>query len=254
MISRSLRSLASRGVSLLAVALALTGCGTMVDRLENVGKAPTLSAVDDPTAKPGYRPVSMPMPSPEPVAYAPNSLWSKGSRAFFKDQRARRIGDILTVTVTITDKAKIDNTTGRSRTETDSTSVGGVPGAVIDKVLLPGGMKAANLVDNTTKTAQTGAGSVDRSETLSTNVAALVTQVLPNGNLVIEGRQEVRVNNEIRELIVAGVVRPEDIASDNTIESSKIAEARIAYGGRGQITDVQQARYGTQVMDVLMPF
>ncbi|NLH82398.1 MAG: flagellar basal body L-ring protein FlgH [Phyllobacteriaceae bacterium] len=254
MISRTFRSLARRGVSLLAIALALSGCGNMVDRLENVGKTPTLSAVDDPTSKPGYRPVSMPMPSPEPVAYAPNSLWSKGSRAFFKDQRARRVGDILTVTVTITDKAKIDNTTGRSRTESDSTSVGGVPGAVIDKVLLPSGMSSSNLVDNTTKTSQTGAGSVDRSETLSTNVAALVTQVLPNGNLVIEGRQEVRVNNEIRELIVAGVVRPEDIASDNTIESSKIAEARIAYGGRGQITDVQQARYGTQVMDVLMPF
>ena len=254
MISRPTRPLARRGVSLLVVALTLSGCGNMIDRLENVGKAPNLSAVEDPTAKPGYRPVSMPMPNPEPVAYAPNSLWSKGSRAFFKDQRARRIGDILTVTVTITDKAKIDNTTGRSRTESDSTSVGGVPGAVIDKVLLPSGMTASNLVDNTTKTSQTGAGSVDRSETLSTNVAALVTQVLPNGNLVIEGRQEVRVNNEIRELIVAGVVRPEDIASDNTIESSKIAEARIAYGGRGQITDVQQARYGTQVMDVLMPF
>ena len=242
------------GVPLLAVALALGGCSTTLDRLENVGKSPKLSAVEDPTAQPGYRPVSMPMPSPEPVAYAPNSLWSKGSRAFFKDQRARRIGDILTVTVTITDKAKIANTTGRSRSESDSTSVGGVPGAVIDKVLLPSGMAASNLVDNTTKTSQTGTGSVDRSETLSTNVAALVTQVLPNGNLVIEGRQEVRVNNEIRELIVAGVVRPEDIASDNTIESAKIAEARISYGGRGQITDVQQARYGTQVMDVLMPF
>lgn len=254
MISPLARSLARRGAPLFAVALTLCGCGSMIDRLENVGKAPDLSAVEDPTAKPGYRPVSMPMPSPEPVAYAPNSLWSKGSRAFFKDQRARRIGDILTVTVVITDKAKIDNTTGRSRAETDSTSVGGVPGAIIDKALLPAGMAASNLVDNTTKTSQTGSGSVDRSETLSTNIAALVTQVLPNGNLAIEGRQEVRVNNEIRELIVAGVVRPEDIASDNTIESSKIAEARISYGGRGQITDVQQPRYGTQVMDVLMPF
>lgn len=243
-----------RGSLLLIAAVALAGCSSTIDRLENVGKAPKLAAIDDPTAQPGYRPVSMPMPAPEPAAYAPNSLWSKGSRAFFKDQRARRIGDILTVAVVITDKAKIANETGRSRTESDSTSVGGVPGAVIDKVLLPAGMASSNLVDTSTKTSQTGTGSVDRSETLSTNVAALVTQVLPNGNLVIEGRQEVRVNNEIRELIVAGVVRPEDIASDNTIESAKIAEARISYGGRGQITDVQQARYGTQVMDVLMPF
>jgi flagellar L-ring protein precursor FlgH len=252
--TRSSYSTARRVASLLAVALALSGCANAIDRLENVGKAPKLSAVEDPTAQAGYKPVSMPMPSAEPVAYAPNSLWSKGSRAFFKDQRARRIGDILTVAVIITDKAKIDNSTGRSRTETDSTSVGGLPGALADRLLLPGEAPASNLINNSTKTSQQGNGSVDRSETLSTNVAALVTQVLPNGNLVIEGRQEVRVNNEIRELIVAGVVRPEDIASDNTIESTKIAEARISYGGRGQITDVQQARYGTQVLDVLMPF
>jgi flagellar L-ring protein precursor FlgH len=99
-----------------------------------------------------------------------------------------------------------------------------------------------------------GKGSVNRSEALQTNVAAVVTQVLPNGNLVVDGRQEIRVNFEIRELIVAGIVRPEDIQSDNTIDSSKIAQARIAYGGRGQITDVQQPRYGSQVLDVILPF
>src|SRR5260370_37393276 len=98
-----------------------------------------------------------------------------------------------------------------------------------------------------------GKGTVDRKEALQTNVAAVVTQVLPSGNLVVEGKQEIRVNFEIRELIVAGIVRPEDIQSDNTIDSSKIAQARIAYGGRGQITDVQQPRYGQQVMDVPLP-
>ena len=99
-----------------------------------------------------------------------------------------------------------------------------------------------------------GKGSVQRQESLTTNIAAVVTQLLPNGNMVVEGKQEIRVNFEMRELIVAGIVRPEDIQSDNTIDSSKIAQARIAYGGHGQITDVQQPRYGQQVMDVLLPF
>lgn len=241
---------------LVGVAVALAGCGNTLDRLSNIGKEPKLAAIQDPTASPGYKPVSMPMPAPEPPAYAPASLWSKGSRAFFKDQRAHRIGDILTVQVVITDKAKIANDTTRTRNETDSSSVGGLPGAVADTLLAKTGTSAtaSDLINNTTKTSAEGAGTVDRSETLQTNVAALVTQVLPNGNMVIEGRQEVRVNFEIRELIVAGVVRPEDIGSDNIIDSTKIAEARISYGGRGQITDVQQARYGTQFLDVILPF
>jgi flagellar L-ring protein precursor FlgH len=235
-------------------ALPLAACGNSWDRLGEIGKAPKLSSIDDPTAKPGYKAVSMPMPAPTPPAYAPASLWSQGSRAFFKDQRAHRVGDILTVQVVITDKAKIANDTTRARTETDSTSIGGLPGAAINGVIKHTGANASGLVDNTTKTSSEGNGTVDRSEQLQTNVAALVTQILPNGNMVIEGRQEIRVNFEVRELIVAGVVRPEDIGSDNTIESTKIAEARIAYGGRGQITDVQQSRYGTQFLDVVMPF
>ena len=244
-----------RPVTLVVLAaLPLGACGNSLDRLGEIGQAPKLSSIDDPTAKPGYKAVALPMPTPNPPAYAPASLWSQGSRAFFKDQRAHKVGDILTVQVVITDKAKIANETGRSRTETDSSSVGGLAGAGIDKIIKPTGASASNLVENATKTSSEGAGSVDRSENLQTNVAALVTQVLPNGNMVIEGRQEVRVNFEVRELIVAGVVRPEDIGSDNTIESTKIAEARISYGGRGQITDVQQSRYGTQFLDVVMPF
>jgi flagellar L-ring protein precursor FlgH len=236
------------------VAVVLAGCGSTLDRLSQVGQTPKLSAIENPTAQAGYRPVQMPMPQVQPVAYSPNSLWQSGSRTFFKDQRARNIGDILTVKVGISDKAAFENTTERSRSGSDSVGVTGALGTAIDAIALPSGMAAANLGGDTSATASKGSGSIDRSEKLSTNVAAVVTQLLPNGNLVIEGRQEIRVNFEIRELVVAGVVRPEDIASDNTIESSKIAEARISYGGRGQISDVQQPRTGQQVFDILMPF
>ncbi|HUI97168.1 MAG TPA: flagellar basal body L-ring protein FlgH [Xanthobacteraceae bacterium] len=223
------------------------------DRINKIGEQPTLSSINNPTAQPGYKPVQMPMPAPQPVTYNPNSLWRNGSRAFFKDQRAHQVGDILTVTVNITDKAVIANETQRSRSNTEDSGISDFIGAKTlgnpaNKVL-PGRILTA---DSTMS--NDGKGSVNRQEALQTNVAAVVTQVLPNGNLVVEGKQEIRVNFEMRELVVAGIVRPEDIQSDNTIDSSKIAEARIAYGGHGQITDVQQPRYAHQFLDVVLPF
>jgi len=244
---RQLPSLASVAV----LGYLASGCAAL-ERLRNTGEQPTLSKIDNPTTQAGYKPVQMPMPTPQPATYSPNSLWRSGSRAFFKDQRARQIGDILTVTVNITDKAAIANQTQRSRTNTEDSGVTnffGKNNLPITQQALPGRLLTADSTSSSD-----GKGSVNRQEALQTSVAAVVTQVLPNGNLVVEGKQEIRVNYEIRELIVAGIVRPEDIQSDNTIDSSKIAETRIAYGGRGQITDVQQPRYGQQVMDVILPF
>ena len=238
--------------AMLSLAALAGGCSS-IDRLSQIGEKPKLSEIENPTAQPGYKPVQMPMPKPEQASYNANSLWRNGSRAFFKEQRAARIGDLLTVTVNITDKANIANETQRSRTNKEDSGITDFIGAdtlgAQAKKVLPGRILTA---DSTASS--DGKGSVNRQEALQTNVAAVVTQVLPNGNLVVEGKQEIRVNFEIRELIVAGIVRPEDIQSDNTIDSSKIAQARIAYGGRGQITDVQQPRYGQQVMDVLLPF
>jgi flagellar L-ring protein precursor FlgH len=238
--------------TLLAFVSVASGCSS-IDRLSQIGENPKLSSVDNPTTQPGYKPVQMPMPKPETASYNANSLWRNGSRAFFKDQRAARIGDLLTVTVNITDKANIANETQRSRTAKDDSGItdfigSKTLGATAQKVL-PGRILTADSTSSSD-----GKGSVVRQEALQTNVAAVVTQVLPNGNLVVEGKQEIRVNYEIRELIVAGIVRPEDIQSDNTIDSTKIAQARIAYGGRGQLSDVQQPRYGQQVLDVLLPF
>jgi flagellar L-ring protein precursor FlgH len=246
-----LRSRISSAVVTALAVSAIGGCAYL-DRLASIGDSPKLSAVDNPTAAKGYKPVNMPMPEPMPAAYNPNSLWRNGSRAFFKDQRAHQIGDILTVKVNITDKANFDNETKRSRDVKEDTGIDnlfGLKKVPLTKTVIPGRLLTA---DSTTSS--DGKGTVNRSEALKTNVAAVVTQVLPNGNLVIEGKQEVRVNFELRELVVAGIVRPEDIENDNTLDSTKIAQARIAYGGRGQLTDMQQPRWGSQITDVILPF
>jgi len=249
MLTSSINRIALSGTLLTIVSVA-GGCSS-IDRLSQIGETPKLSSIDNPTAAPGYKPVQMPMPKPEAVSYNANSLWRNGSRSFFKDQRAHQIGDLLTVTVNITDQANFANETQRSRTVTEDSGITAFLGSnlLTGKTALPGRLLTADATANSD-----GKGSIQRQETLQTNIAAVVTQLLPNGNLVVEGKQEVRVNFEMRELIVAGIVRPEDIQSDNTIDSSKIAQARIAYGGHGQISDIQQPRYGQQVMDVLLPF
>lgn len=225
------------------------GCAYL-DRLANVGREPKLSPVSNPTAQRGYKPVNMPMPEPIPASYNPNSLWRNGSRAFFKDQRAHQVGDILTIKVNFTDSAVVANETQRGLTSGENAAISSIFGKT------PFASKASpgSLLNTSSTSSTDGKGSVNRSEALKTNVAAVVTQILPNGNLVIEGKQEIRVNYEMRELKVAGIVRPEDIENDNTLDSAKIAQARIAYGGRGQITDVQQPRWGQQISDVILPF
>jgi flagellar L-ring protein FlgH len=249
MLTSSINRIALTGTLLTIVSVA-GGCSS-IDRLSQIGETPKLSSIDNPTTQPGYKPVQMPMPKPEAVSYNANSLWRNGSRSFFKDQRAHQIGDLLTVTVNITDQANFANETQRTRTVTEDSGITAFLGSnlLTGKTALPGRLLTADATSNSD-----GKGSIQRQETLQTNIAAVVTQLLPNGNLVVEGKQEIRVNFEMRELIVAGIVRPEDIQSDNTIDSSKIAQARIAYGGHGQISDIQQPRYGQQVMDVLLPF
>lgn len=248
--SSSLRILAA---SLLSVTM-LTACSTF-DRLANVGEAPALSPIENPTLKPGYQPVSVPMPDPVTTVRQPNSLWVSGSKSFFKDQRASQVGDILTVVIDLDESAEMENTSTRSRSSTENTGIDAMLGYEESfNRLLPEAIDNTNLLQMDTESEASGTGSIDREEKIELRVAALVSQILPNGNLVINGRQEVRVNFEVRELQIAGIIRPEDIQSDNTIVYDKIAEARIAYGGRGQITDVQQPRLGTQVIDVLMPF
>ncbi len=241
-------------LSLIGFLVTTAGCSHL-DKFSEIGETPKLSAIESPVEKPGYRPVTMPMPEPEKVSYNPNSLWRTGSRSFFKDQRARKVGDIITVLIEITDKAEIDNESTRDRSGTNSVGVNALAGYTdLLKKILPSGADLSQLVDVNSTSTDKGAGTVDREEKLTTKMAAVVMQELPNGNLVIEGRQEVRVNHEIREIIVAGVIRPEDVSATNTIDISKIAEARVSYGGRGHITNIQAPRYGSQALDILLPF
>ena len=238
-------------VAVATSSLLLANCAAF-ERLSAIGLAPPLASIDNPTSSPGYKPVHMPMPTPQPASYSPNSLWRNGSRAFFKDQRAHQVGDILTIKVNLNDKANIANETQRSRENKEDSGIDSFFGKA--KIPIMNAPVGSRIFTADSHASSDGKGTIDRKEQLVTNIAAVITQVLPNGNLVVEGKQEIRVNFEIRELILAGIVRPEDIESDNTIDSTKIAQARIACGGRGQITDVQQPRYGQQILDVLLPF
>jgi flagellar L-ring protein precursor FlgH len=249
-------------IPLVFVATALSGCGA-VGHLKAVGKAPKMSVAEDspsPSVESslGLQGAAHRAGTPPPVVVPPSpsaSLFRTGSGAFFRDQRAGRVGDILTVRINIADKAAVDNTTTRSRTGSETSGVAALLGlqAPLAK-LLPGAVDPAKLVDTNSTSQSNGAGTTSRSETINMTIAATVVGVMPNGNLAIRGKQEVRVNFELRELVVSGIVRPEDIARDNSIHHSQIAEARISYGGRGQLTDAQQARWGQQIYDALFPF
>ena len=249
----------------------LAACGA-AQRISDIGQAPALTPIKDIKAPVAERSISLPMPTNTPARYKPNSLWRTGARAFFKDQRASKIGDILTVNIDITDSAQIGNTSSRARTTAENAGLtnflgfeqqlrnvlhGGAPVAGADGVV-PADTRPtvtpSTLVGADSTTSYNGTGTVNRSEAIKMTVAAIVTDVLPNGNLVIQARQEVRVNFEKREMLLAGIIRPEDISSANQIAHTQIAEARISYGGKGQISDVQQPRYGTQLYDIIFPF
>ncbi|MCS6892431.1 MAG: flagellar basal body L-ring protein FlgH [Rhodovarius sp.] len=238
----------------LLLPLLVGACGS-AERLSRVGRPPALSPIENPAADPHWRPVAMPMPSPQPPLLAENSLWRPGSRTFLRDQRAAQVGDLLTVLVSIQDEAQLQNRTQATRNANQQMGAPALLGLEAStNRILPPTVNPANLLNTTGTATANGQGEVRRNESITLRIAATVTQVLPNGNLVIMGRQEVRVNAELRELSVAGVVRPQDIASDNTVRHDRLAEARIAYGGRGTLSDVQQPRYGQQILDALLPF
>ncbi|MFH5925186.1 flagellar basal body L-ring protein FlgH [Roseomonas xinghualingensis] len=242
-------------IALILLPLLLAHCGS-AERLSRIGRAPAMAPIADPTRGPDYRPVSMPMPAPQDARnLSANSLWRPGSRTFLRDQRAANTGDLITILVSIKDTADLSNSTERSRDNSENLGIPRLLGLDASYArIFPNSIDPSKLVEASSANASAGIGRIQRNEAVTMRIAATVTQVLPNGNLVVGGRQQVRVNHEMRDLSIAGIIRPQDIGSDNTVQHDRLAEARIAYGGRGTISDVQQPRYGQQVLDAILPF
>ncbi len=259
-----------RTLTLLALAAGTTGCASVdtsamaQDTLAAPGVA--YDAARRALGPPQLRPVATPealtggeqqsIPQPAPAAYepaAPNSLWRAGSRSFFNDQRAQRIGDIITVNIEIDDRAEISNSSNRSREGSTSAGLTNFFG-LEDTIGNALGIDPSTMVTADAESEHRGTGAINREENVELTIAAVIVDRLPNGNLVLAGRQEVRINGELRELTVSGIIRPEDVTSSNTINHTQIAEARISYGGRGQISAIQRPNWGQRIGDALTPW
>jgi flagellar L-ring protein precursor FlgH len=235
-----------RNMLIALMAAALSGCGA---NLQEIGKEPAMSPVGSGMTTGSIATENYPQPPPEKsAALGRSSLWNDSQSRLFTDPRALVAGDLLTVRIAINDRANFKNESDRSRTAARSLDLG------ISGDWNGAGGSAAGSGDIGSDTSTESAGETTRSENLLLSVAAVVQDVLPNGNLVIKGSQEVRVNAELRVLTIAGIVRPKDIGPDNTISYERIAEARVSYGGRGRLTEVQQPPYGQQFLDQVLPF
>lgn len=229
----------------------LSGC-TLAEKLAQIDAPPDLSKIQDPTLVSNYRPVSMPMPEPmEPSHGAGNSLWQTGSKAFFKDQRACKVGDIVTVLITLDQKQEIQMTPAITQTSTLSSTIANLYG--IQKKIPPN-MGAGNLLNAKSSPSLTGDGKYSVNDKINVTMAAHIIQILPNGSMVIDGRQEIGLVNEVREIYLSGMVRREDISAANTITMPKIAQLRIGYRGRGDLTDNMSEPLGHRFFNKVSPF
>lgn len=261
-----------RALALIALAASAAGCasidtqqmtsdavaapGVAYDAARRAMAAPQFTPVSSPAPLTGGHQQNMPQPNfPNAEQRAPSSLWQAGSRSFFNDHRATRVGDILTVEIEIRDKAELSNSSDRQRESTTNVGLSNffgleqTLGQVFNNAFDP-----QNMIGAQADSEHRGSGAINREEKIELTVAAVIVDRLPNGNLVIAGRQEVRINGELRELTVSGIIRPEDVTADNRVNHTQIAEARISYGGRGSISAVQRPQWGQRVGDAIAPW
>lgn len=247
-------------IYIFALAFTLTGCN-LAEKLSTIGEAPELSQIQDPTRIKGYQPVSMPMPMPASQrAERGPSLWEIGSKAFFKDQRAGKVGDIITVKIEIDQSESIEMTPNIERNSSGLAVVTNALGfeskaeKFFPKKQHPDGKSAPGWLNASSNPKLSGSAKYNVNDKIKFKIAATVLQILPNGNMVIAGRQEIRLVNEVREIQIKGIVRREDVSASNMIHGDKISELRISYGGRGELTDMQTFPWGQQVMNKILPF
>jgi flagellar L-ring protein precursor FlgH len=245
-------------ISLIGISAFLTGC--VAEKLSRVGSSPQISEIQNPTLQSNYIPISMPMSRPSNECKGMNSLWQTGSKSFFKDQRARKIGDLVTINIAIDNKESTSVTPSISRQTTMSSTAKNLLGLQTNlERMLPSSVKSSKGTNNeylntSSKPQHSGAGKYDVEDKINFQVAATVIQVLPNGNMVIVGKAEIKLLNEVREIGVKGIVRASDVKSDNSVDGNKVAELRILYTGRGDISDAVDQPWGNKVLDKIMPF
>jgi flagellar L-ring protein FlgH len=185
-------------------------------------------------------------------SYVNGSLWQASSTSLIDDMKARRVGDTLTVIVTEQTSASKEASTGTGRSGSVAAGIPTLMG--LEAKMLANGMDPTKLISASTDTKYSGSGSTTRKDNLTATMTARVIEVLANGNLLIEGRRNVMVNNEDQMIVLEGTVRPRDITPDNAINSSLIADARITYSGNGVISDRQRPGWLMNVIDVVWPF
>lgn len=237
---------------IISVFCTLTGCTSMFNQFKNVGNPPEINKVNiyDKENLDEYYPKST---QNQEESSSSNSLWTPNSKTFFfRERKAKDVGDILKIKIVIEDKAKLNNKTTKKRKSDKGMGMPNFFGLEKNISKIPADPN--KLIGLNSNSDSAGDGQIDRKETIKTNIAATIIRILPNGNFLIKGSQEIRVNFELREITITGIVRPEDIGSDNSVDLDQIAEARVSYGGRGQITQYQQDPYGKQILDIISPF
>ncbi len=248
-------------IAILISVCLLTGCG-IPDQLATIGKPPELSQIQDPTRLKGYQPISMPMPTPTVLRSDRSaSLWEAGSKAFFKDQRAGKVGYVITVVVAIDQSESISMTPSIERKSQGVSVVTNALGLESKseklfpkKQSVSPGSSNPNWLNVSSDPKLSGNASYTVADKMQFKIAATVLQILPNGNMVIMGRQEIRLVNEVREIQIRGIIRREDVSASNIIGGEKISELRISYGGRGELSDMQSFPWGQQIMNKVLPF